>query len=151
MPMPLTLPIETGAVVIGAGPVGLFQVFQLGLLEVPVHIIDVLPHAGGQCMELYPDKPIYDIPGTPATSGRALAASLLQQIQPFSPELVAKLFPLPLRNSTTAVQLIGDHGTTYAGAISERVDLGHVAGNTLKWQVGNLAWRDEYRRRSVIT
>ena len=86
MPMPLTLPIETGAVVIGAGPVGLFQVFQLGLLEVPVHIIDVLPHAGGQCMELYPDKPIYDIPGTPATSGRALAASLLQQIQPFSPE-----------------------------------------------------------------
>jgi thioredoxin reductase (NADPH) len=75
--------LETGAVVIGAGPVGLFQVFQLGLLEVPVHVIDVLPHAGGQCMELYPDKPIYDIPGTPATTGKALAASLLQQIQPF--------------------------------------------------------------------
>ncbi|WP_367849996.1 NAD(P)/FAD-dependent oxidoreductase [Rhodoferax sp. WC2427] len=75
--------VETGAVVIGAGPVGLFQVFQLGLLEVPVQVIDALPHAGGQCMELYPDKPIYDIPGTPATSGRALAASLLQQIQPF--------------------------------------------------------------------
>ncbi|MDR7378100.1 thioredoxin reductase (NADPH) [Rhodoferax ferrireducens] len=75
--------LETGAVVIGAGPVGLFQVFQLGLLEVPTHVIDALPHAGGQCMELYPDKPIYDIPGTPATSGRALAASLLQQIQPF--------------------------------------------------------------------
>ena len=74
---------ETGAVVIGAGPVGLFQVFQLGLLEVPTHVVDALPHAGGQCMELYPDKPIYDIPGTPATSGRALADSLLQQIQPF--------------------------------------------------------------------
>ena len=75
--------IETGAVVIGAGPVGLFQVFQLGLLEVPVQVIDALPHAGGQCTELYPDKPIYDIPGTPGTSGRALAASLLQQIAPF--------------------------------------------------------------------
>lgn len=75
--------VETGAVVIGAGPVGLFQVFQLGLLEVPTHVVDALPHAGGQCMELYPDKPIYDIPGTPATSGRALADSLLQQIQPF--------------------------------------------------------------------
>ncbi len=77
---------ETGAIVIGAGPVGLFQIFQLGLLEVPVHTIDALPHAGGQCMELYPDKPIYDIPGTPATTGRALAASLLQQIQPFKPQ-----------------------------------------------------------------
>ena len=75
--------LETGAVVIGAGPVGLFQVFQLGLLEVPTHVIDALPHAGGQCMELYSDKPIYDIPGTPATSGRQLVASLLQQIQPF--------------------------------------------------------------------
>jgi thioredoxin reductase (NADPH) len=78
--------IETGAIVIGAGPVGLFQIFQLGLLEVPTHAIDALPHAGGQCMELYPDKPIYDIPGTPATTGRALAASLLQQIAPFKPQ-----------------------------------------------------------------
>jgi thioredoxin reductase (NADPH) len=77
---------ETGAVVIGAGPVGLFQVFQLGLLEVPTHAIDALPHAGGQCMELYPDKPIYDIPGTPATTGRELSAALLQQIQPFTPQ-----------------------------------------------------------------
>ncbi|WP_394789920.1 NAD(P)/FAD-dependent oxidoreductase [Rhodoferax sp.] len=74
---------ETDAIVIGAGPVGLFQVFQLGLLECRTHVIDALPHAGGQCMELYPDKPIYDIPGTPATTGRALVASLQQQIAPF--------------------------------------------------------------------
>jgi len=79
----LPTPLETGAVVIGAGPVGLFQVFQLGLLEVPTQVIDSLAYVGGQCVELYPDKPIYDIPGTPATSGRALAASLWQQIQPF--------------------------------------------------------------------
>ena len=74
--------IQTDALVIGAGPVGLFQVFQLGLLEIKAHVVDSLPHPGGQCMELYPDKPIYDIPGTPRTSGRELVASLLKQIEP---------------------------------------------------------------------
>lgn len=75
--------IHTDAVVIGAGPVGLFQVFQLGLLDIKAHVIDTLPHPGGQCIELYADKPIYDIPGTPRTSGRELVASLLKQIEPF--------------------------------------------------------------------
>jgi thioredoxin reductase (NADPH) len=75
--------IETDAVIIGAGPVGLYQVFQLGLLEVKTHVIDSLAYAGGQCIELYPDKPIYDIPAMPATTGRELTASLLRQIEPF--------------------------------------------------------------------
>ncbi|GAB3478032.1 NAD(P)/FAD-dependent oxidoreductase [Polaromonas eurypsychrophila] len=75
--------IQTDAVVIGAGPVGLFQVFQLGLLDIKAHVVDTLPHPGGQCIELYADKPIYDIPGTPRTSGRELVASLLKQIKPF--------------------------------------------------------------------
>lgn len=79
-------PIETDALIIGAGPVGLFQVFQLGLLEISCHIVDALPRAGGQCVELYGDKPIYDIPGTPVTSGRGLSESLLQQIAPFKPQ-----------------------------------------------------------------
>ncbi|MBA3477829.1 MAG: ferredoxin--NADP(+) reductase, partial [Lautropia sp.] len=57
-----TGPIETDAVIIGAGPVGLFQVFELGLLEIRAHVIDSLPEIGGQCVALYPDKPIYDIP-----------------------------------------------------------------------------------------
>ena len=82
----MTVPIETDALVIGAGPVGLFQLFQLGILEVSCHIVDALPHAGGQCIELYPDKPIYDIPGTPVSTGRTLVASLLQQIAPFQPQ-----------------------------------------------------------------
>lgn len=81
------LPIEADAVVIGAGPIGLFQVFQLGLLEVKAHVIDTLPYAGGQCVELYPDKPIYDIPALPATTGRALAQSLLQQIAPLGAQM----------------------------------------------------------------
>ena len=79
--------IEADAVVIGAGPVGLFQVFQLGLLEVHAHVIDALPYAGGQCVELYPDKPIYDIPAVPATTGRALTQSLLKQIAPFGAQM----------------------------------------------------------------
>ena len=77
------MPIETDALIVGAGPVGLFQVFQLGLLEIKCHVIDALPYPGGQCIELYPDKPIYDIPGTPRTTGRELTASLLAQIKPF--------------------------------------------------------------------
>ena len=79
------MPIETDALVIGAGPVGLFQVFQLGLLEISCHVIDALPYPGGQCIELYPDKPIYDIPGTPRCTGRELTASLLKQAAPFKP------------------------------------------------------------------
>ena len=75
--------IHTDALVIGAGPVGLFQVFQLGLLDIKAHVVDSLPHPGGQCVELYADKPIYDIPGTPRTTGRELVASLLEQIKPF--------------------------------------------------------------------
>jgi thioredoxin reductase (NADPH) len=76
-------PIETDAVIVGAGPVGLFQVFELGLLEVKAHIIDSLAYPGGQCIELYPDKPIYDIPAVPMCTGKELTDSLLKQIEPF--------------------------------------------------------------------
>jgi thioredoxin reductase (NADPH) len=76
-------PTQTDAVIIGAGPVGLFQVFELGLLEIKVHVIDSLPEAGGQCIELYPDKPIYDIPAIPVCTGRELTNNLLKQIEPF--------------------------------------------------------------------
>ena len=77
--------VETDAVVIGAGPVGLFQVFQLGLLGLKAHLIDVLPEVGGQCVALYPDKPIYDVPGVPLCTGRELARLLLTQARPFLP------------------------------------------------------------------
>ncbi len=75
--------IDTDALVIGAGPVGLFQAFQLGLLGLRVEVVDALPFAGGQCMALYPDKPIYDVPGVPVCTGRELTHSLLQQAAPF--------------------------------------------------------------------
>ena len=76
-------PIETDAVIIGAGPVGLFQVFELGLLEIKAHVIDSLAYPGGQPMELYPDKPIYDIPAVPVCTGKELTDALLKQIEPF--------------------------------------------------------------------
>jgi thioredoxin reductase (NADPH) len=78
-------PIETDAVIVGAGPVGLFQVFELGLLEIKAHVIDSLPTVGGQCVELYPDKPIYDIPAVPVCTGQELTDNLLKQIEPFGP------------------------------------------------------------------
>ena len=76
-------PIETDAVIVGAGPVGLFQVFELGLLEIKAHVVDSLPVPGGQCVELYPDKPIYDIPAVPMCTGQQLTDNLLEQIKPF--------------------------------------------------------------------
>ena len=79
--------IETDAVIIGAGPVGLFQAFQLGLQDIRCHIVDALPHVGGQCQELYADKPIYDIPGIAMCSGAELIANLQTQAQPFQPTL----------------------------------------------------------------
>jgi thioredoxin reductase (NADPH) len=79
----MTQIIETDAVIVGAGPVGLFQVFELGLLEIKAHIIDSLAYPGGQCIELYPDKPIYDIPAVPVCTGKELTDNLLKQIEPF--------------------------------------------------------------------
>lgn len=76
-------PIETDAVIIGAGPVGLFQVFELGLLEIKAHVIDSLAYPGGQPIELYPDKPIYDIPAIPVCTGKELTDGLMKQIEPF--------------------------------------------------------------------
>jgi len=75
--------IETDALIVGAGPVGLFAVFELGLVDIKAHVVDILDKIGGQCAELYPEKPIYDIPGLPVVTGQELTHRLLQQIKPF--------------------------------------------------------------------
>ena len=77
--------IATDVVIIGAGPVGLFAVFELGLLDIKCHLVDILPKPGGQCTELYPEKPIYDIPGYPRVTGQDLVDKLMEQIDPFQP------------------------------------------------------------------
>jgi thioredoxin reductase (NADPH) len=94
-------PIKTDVVIIGAGPIGLFAVFELGLLDMKAHLIDILDKIGGQCAELYPEKPIYDIPGIPYTSAQGLVAALLQQIKPFNAQY-------HLSEMVESVEKIGD-------------------------------------------
>src|SRR5260221_3102286 len=74
---------KTDVVIIGAGPIALFAVFELGLLDLKAHLVDILDRAGGQCAELYPEKPIYDIPGILEVSGQGLTDRLMDQIKPF--------------------------------------------------------------------
>ena len=88
--------IKTDVLIIGAGPCGLFAVFELGLLDMKVHLVDILDKIGGQCAELYPEKPIYDIPGIPYVTGQGLVEALMAQIKPFAPafhlgEMVEKI------------------------------------------------------------
>src|SRR5688500_13295503 len=78
-------PIKTDVLIIGAGPVGLFAVFELGLLDMKAHLVDILDKVGGQCAELYPEKPIYDIPAIAEISGQGLTDALMTQIKPFGP------------------------------------------------------------------
>src|ERR1700682_3757039 len=75
--------IETDVAIVGAGPIGLFAVFELGLLDLKAHLVDILDRPGGQCTELYPEKPIYDIPGVPFVTGQGLTDRLMEQIKPF--------------------------------------------------------------------
>lgn len=96
-----TSPTETDCLVIGAGPAALFLIFELGLLEIQCHVVDVLPHAGGQCMALYADKPIYDIPSRPRTTGRELVNDLLAQAAPFKA-------PFHLGQQVSALELQAD-------------------------------------------
>jgi thioredoxin reductase (NADPH) len=94
-------PIKTDVLIIGAGPCGLFAVFELGLLEMKTHLIDILDKIGGQCAELYPEKPIYDIPGVPFTTAQGLVDSLLTQIKPFAPTF-------HLQEMVETIEKIGD-------------------------------------------
>jgi len=77
--------IRTDVIIVGAGPIGLFAVFELGLYDMKCHVIDILDRIGGQCAELYPEKPIYDIPAVPVCTGAELVERLQEQIEPFNP------------------------------------------------------------------
>jgi thioredoxin reductase (NADPH) len=126
--------IETDVVVIGAGPVGLFQVFQLGLLGLSCEVIDVLPEAGGQCVALYPDKPIYDIPGVPMCTGRELGAQLLKQARPFLPVDPATGQSAHLHLSQQVLSLVKDDTAQPAAdaPLPHRFTLQTTTGQTFK-------------------
>src|SRR6188472_1155815 len=107
--------IKTDVLIIGAGPCGLFAVFELGLLDMKVHLVDILDKIGGQCAELYPEKPIYDIPGIPLVTGQGLTEALLEQIKPFNPTF-------HLNEMVETIEKIGDplfRVTTNAGQVFE--------------------------------
>ena len=111
----MTEPIKTDVVIIGAGPVGLFAVFELGLLDMKSHLVDILDKVGGQCAELYPEKPIYDIPGVPFTTANGLVDALMAQIKPFGPTF-------HLQEMVESIEKIGDPAfriTTDAGKVFE--------------------------------
>ena len=113
--MRMTDTIKTDVLIIGAGPCGLFAVFELGLLDMKVHLIDILDKLGGQCAELYPEKPIYDIPGIPMVTGQGLTESLMEQIKPFNPTF-------HLNEMVESIEKIGDplfRVTTDAGQVFE--------------------------------
>jgi thioredoxin reductase (NADPH) len=108
----------TDVAIIGAGPVGLFAVFELGLLNIKAHLVDILDRPGGQCAELYPEKPIYDIPALPVCTGQELTDALLRQIAPFKPEFHFSQMVESLQKTDDGKwQLTTDQGTTITAPV----------------------------------
>ncbi len=126
--------LQTEVVIIGAGPCGLFQVFELGLLGIKAHIVDSLKTPGGQCTELYPDKPIYDIPAIPVCGAQELVDRLLQQIKPFDAAF-------HLGEEVVSLAKRGDGRFDVATAAGTRFDAGAVviAGGVGSFQPRRLA------------
>lgn len=113
--MPL---ISTDALIVGAGPVGLFQVFELGLLGLKAHIVDPLPQPGGQCSELYPDKPIYDIPAIPKIGAQELIDQLMEQIAPFEPVLhLSETVATVVKKEDGRFQVVTDAGKEFDAGV----------------------------------
>jgi thioredoxin reductase (NADPH) len=106
--------IKTDVLIIGAGPVGLFAVFELGLLDIKAHLVDILDKVGGQCAELYPEKPIYDIPGIPLITGNGLTEALMEQIKPFNPTFhLGEMVTTVEKIGEPAFRVVTDTGKTF--------------------------------------
>ena len=110
--------VETDVIIVGAGPVGLFAVFELGLLDIKCALVDILDKPGGQCAELYPEKPIYDIPGYPIITGEGLVEKLMEQIKPFHPTFhLGQMVETLAREADGRFRLTTDAGTTFLGKV----------------------------------
>jgi thioredoxin reductase (NADPH) len=139
--------IKTDVLIIGAGPCGLFAVFELGLLDMKVHLVDILDKLGGQCAELYPEKPIYDIPGIPMVTGQGLTDALMEQIRPFSPTF-------HLNEMVETIEKIGDplfRVTTDAGQVFEcKVVVISAGGGSFQPKRPPVPGIEPYEGRSVF-
>lgn len=138
---------KTDVLIVGAGPVGLFAVFELGLLDLKSHLVDILDRPGGQCAELYPEKPIYDIPGLPVVTGQGLTDRLMDQIKPFNPvfhlsQMAESLERLPDGNWKLAT----DAGTT----IEARVVVIAAGGGSFVPKKPPIAGIEAYENNSVF-
>ena len=138
---------ETDVVIIGAGPVGLFAVFELGLLDLNCHLIDILDKPGGQCAELYPEKPIYDIPAWPVISGEGLVDKLMEQIKPFNPQF-------HLGEMVTELERTGENGfivRTDAGTgVKAKVVVIAAGGGSFQPKRPPIAGIEDYEDSSVF-
>lgn len=139
--------ITTDAVIIGAGPCGLFAVFELGLVDIKCHVIDILDRPGGQCTELYPEKPIYDIPALPVVSGQELTDRLMNQIKPFGADfhfnqMVTELTPL----GEEGFEVKTDGGLTFRS----RVVVIAAGGGSFQPKKPPIPGIDDYEGRSVF-
>jgi thioredoxin reductase (NADPH) len=142
--------ISTDVAIIGAGPAGLFAVFELGLLDIKAQLIDILPKIGGQCAELYPEKPIYDIPGFPVVSAQGLVDNLVLQIQPFHPtfhlgEMVESLEVLGTAERPE-FRIRTDAGTT----LEAKVVIVAAGGGSFQPKKPPIPGIDDYEGRSVF-
>jgi len=138
--------IKTDVVVVGAGPVGLFAVFELGLLDIRAHVIDILDKPGGQCAELYPEKPIYDIPGLPVVTGQELTENLLQQIAPFQPTFHYNEMVEELRREDSGFVLRTNGGITF----HTKVVVIAAGGGSFQPKKPPIAGIEDYESRSVF-
>jgi thioredoxin reductase (NADPH) len=139
--------IKTDVVIVGGGPIGLFAVFQLGLLDLKAHVLDIMTKPGGQCAELYPEKPIYDIPAWPMITGEGLVEKLLEQIKPFHPqfhlgERVEKLERLPDKSFRLTTEL----GQTF----ESKVIVVAAGGGSFESKKPPLAGLEQFENKSVF-
>jgi len=137
---------QTGAVIIGAGPCGLFAVFELGLLGIDAHVIDIQEKPGGQCSELYPEKPILDIPGIPAITGADLVARLMEQIAPFKPVFHLNEMAASVEKTEAGWRIATDMGTH----IDARVIVIAAGGGSFTPKRPPIPGIDAYEGKSVF-
>jgi thioredoxin reductase (NADPH) len=138
--------VKTDAVIIGGGPVGLFAVFELGLVDIKSHVVDILDKPGGQCAELYPEKPIYDIPGLPVVTGAGLVTNLMEQIKPFNPTFEFGVRIESLQRIDGGFRLTTDIGSE----IEAKVVVIAAGGGSFESKKPPLPGIEQYENKSVF-
>jgi thioredoxin reductase (NADPH) len=141
---------STDVAIVGAGPVGLFAVFELGLLDMKCHLIDILPKPGGQCAELYPEKPIYDIPGYPIISGQELVDNLMKQIHPFGPKFHLSEMVERVEVLGTTERPLFRVGTDAETTVEAKVLIIAAGGGSFQPKKPPLAGLDAFENKSVF-